>query len=183
LQGILRLSAIVTIALSFLATAKADRSSPNIGIQSSNVHQDSNLFEEIMARKNQLSWEYRKDDTLPPALCETLLENCPSKKLSFKILGYPLETPGQKEQGALILSWTVDQDHPDIVMLASVTEDTATFFLLSPEGTLAKTASRTKNGTWASVSNSLARDQFERERNQWHKWLAGLAGSHVGLTR
>jgi len=182
MQRMIKLPVIVTIVLSFLATAQADKSSPKFGIQSFSGRQDSNLFDEIMARRNQLSWEYRKDDTLPPALCETLLADCASKKLPFKILAFPFELPGQQEQGALVLSWTLDQNHPDIVMLASVTEDSATFFLLSPDGSLAKTAYRTKNGTWSSVSNSLARDQFERERNQWHKWLAGLDGSHIGLT-
>jgi len=182
MQRMFKLSAIVTIALSFLATAKADKSSPKFGLPSSYRRQDANLFDEIMAHRNQLSWEYHKEDTLPPPLCETLLANCPSKKLPFKILAFPLEIPGQQEQGALVMSWTVDQNHPDIVMLASVTDESATFFLLSPDGTLAKTAYRTKNGAWSSVSNSLARDQFDRERNQWHRWLVGLAGSHIGLT-
>jgi hypothetical protein len=173
---------IITIALSFSPTARADKSSPKFGMQPSYGRQDQNLFDEVMARKNQLAWDYRKEDTLPPDLCETLFANCLNKKLPFKILAYPLEVPGRQEQGALVLSWTADQDHPDIVMLASVTEDSATFFLLSHEGTLLKTAYRTKNGTWVSLSNSVARDHFERERNQWHKWLVSLDGSHIGST-
>jgi hypothetical protein len=135
-----------------------------------------------MARKNRLAWDHHNGDTLPADLCETLFANCVNKKLPFKILAYPLEVPGREEQGALLMSWTADQDHPDIVILASVTEDSATFFLLSHEGTLLKTAYRTKEGTWASLSNSVARDHFERERNQWHKWLVSLDSSHVAPT-
>jgi hypothetical protein len=171
---------IIAIALSFSPTIRADNTSPKFGMQPSYGHQDQNLFDEVLARKNQLAWDRRNGDTLPADLCETLLANCVNKKLPFKILAYPLEVPGQEEQGALVLSWTADQDHPDIVILASVTEDSATFFLLSHEGTLLKTAYRNKNGTWASLSNSVARDHFERERNQWHKWLVSLDGSHIG---
>lgn len=182
MQRLIKPLVMMTIALSFLAVANADKPSPKFGVQSSYGRQDANLFEEVMARKNQLSWAYRKEDALPSDLCETLFGNCLNKKLPFKILAFPLELPGQQEQGALLLSWTEDQDHPDIVMLASVSDDDATFFLLSHDGALRKTAYRTKNGAWVSLSNSVSRDQFERERNQWHKWFAGLNGSHIGLT-
>lgn len=182
MHRMIELLIIMTIASSFVGTVTADKSSPKFGMQSSYRRQDSNLFEEVMERRNQLSWAYRKEDALPSDLCETLFANCLNKKLPFKILAFPVEVPGQQEQGALVLSWTVDQDHPDIIMLASVTEADATFFLLSHEGTLLKTAYRTKEGKWLSLSNSVARDQFERERNQWHTWLAGLQGSHIGST-
>jgi len=176
-----KLLVIMTMALSFLATAEANRPSPSVGTHSSYERQDSNLFDEVMARRNQLPWEYRREDTLPSDLCEVLLAS-PSKKLPFKILGFPLDLPDPQDQAALLLSWTIDQDHPDIVILASVTEDSATFFLLSHDGTLLKAAYRAKKGSWVSVSNSLARDQFEREKNQWQKWFAGLDSSHVGPT-
>jgi hypothetical protein len=173
---------IITIALSFSHTAQADKTSPKFGMQPSYGHLNQNLFDEVMVRKNQLAWDRQNGDTLPSGLCDALFSNCLNKKLPFKILAYPLEVPGREEQGALVLSWTVDQDHPDIVMLASVTEGDATFFLLSNEGTLLKTAYRTKTGTWVSLSNSVARDHFERERNQWHKWLVSLDGSYIGPT-
>ena len=173
---------IIAIALNLSPIARADKTSPNFGTQPSYSHQDRNLFDEVMARKNQLAWDHRDGETLPSDLCETLFADSRNKKLPFKILAYPLEVPGREEQGALVLSWTIDQDHPDIVMLASVTDDSATFFLLSHEGTLLKTAYRTKDGSWAALSNSVARDHFERERNQWHKWLVSLDGSHIGPT-
>jgi hypothetical protein len=170
---------ILLIALSCLAVVEAQNSLEKPFLSG---RRDPNLFEEIMERKDQLSWEFHEEDALPADLCKLLITNCPDKKLHFKILGFPLGTPKSEDGAALVLSWTGDQNHPDIVMLANATRNDASFFLLSREGTLDKTAYRGENRPWALISNTLAQNEFERQKDLWHEWLVSLPPLKHGTT-
>jgi hypothetical protein len=165
---------LLLIALSCLTVVEAQNSSSTAKKPFLSGRREPNLFEEIMERKNQLSWEFHEEDALPTDLCKILLTNYPDKKLHFKILGFPLGTPKSEDGEALVLSWTGDQNHPDIVMLANATHNDASFFLLSREGTLDKTAYRRDNRPWVLISNTLARNEFERQKGLWHDWLMSL---------
>jgi hypothetical protein len=165
---------ILLIALSCLAVVEAQNSYSTPKKAFLSGRREPNLFEEIMERKDQLSWEFHEEDALPTDLCKILLTNYPDKKLHFKILGFPLGTPKSADGAALVLSWTGDQNHPDIVMLANATHNDASFFLLSREGTLEKTAYRTGNGPWVLISNALGHNEFERQKGLWHDWLVSL---------
>jgi hypothetical protein len=147
------------------------------------LHQrDGNLYREVLEHKDQLSWQFHEEDTLPNDLCRLLVTTCPVQNLPFKIFGFPLEAPERTDPGTLVLSWTADHNQPDIVMLASATREKASFFLLSPEGKLLRAASKTKNGTWSSVANDTVQDQFERASTVWRRWLASLGPSRSGAT-
>jgi hypothetical protein len=173
------LIAVITLLASMTLPAQGQSSSTALKKPS----RSPNLFEEIMEHKDELSWEFHEKDALPSDLCKILLTPEPDTKLPFKVLGFPLGIPGKQEAPALVLSWTRDQNHPDIVLLANVRDTGASFFLLSREGTLMKTAYRSKNGPWALVSNALARNEFEREKRLWHDWLVSRFPSKHSTAR
>ncbi len=133
-----------------------------------------NLYREIMQHQDQVPWQFSERDVLPSDLCRVLVGTCPVKNLPFKIFGFPLESPAGTDPGTLVLSWTADQSHPDMVMLANATRDKASFFLLSPEGRLLRAASRTKSGSWLPVANEAVYNQFEVATTLWHQWFASL---------
>jgi hypothetical protein len=160
---------ILLSGLSFIAPAWAQNS-----IRRANgiaPERQSNLFNEIIERKDELAWEFHKGDVLPRDLCKLFVGDCSEKTLPFKTFGYPLETPSGDGDGAIVLSWTADSNHPDIIILANTTSAGARFFLLSRDGALLKAASRTKDGPWSQVSNASVHNEFERESKSWHDWL------------
>ena len=161
---------IVLAALCCVVPAGAQKLVSSNGPKS-DIPRETNLFHEIIDRKDQLPWEFHEDDALPADLCKILIADCSAKKLRFKTFGFPLETPGEQGGGAIVLSWTADPNHPDLVLLADATADGASFFLLSSGGTLLKAAYRSKNGPWSLVSNASVHDQFERQRKSWHDWF------------
>jgi hypothetical protein len=173
---------VLLIALSCLAVVEAQNSSSTPTKPFLSGRRDPNLFEEIMERKDQLSWKFHEEDALPNDLCKILFTNYPDKKLHFKIVGFPLGTPKSGDGAALVLSWTGDRNHPDIVMLANATGNDASFFLLSREGALEKTAYRSENRTWVLISNTVAHDEFERQKGLWHDWLVSLPPLTHGTT-
>jgi hypothetical protein len=163
--------AAVLVFATCIAPVAAQKASKNENAASVEAPRGPNLFSEIIERKDQLPWEFHQNDALPEDLCKILVTDCSSRKLRFKTFGFPLETPGEQGGGAIVLSWTSDPNHPDLVMLADATDDGASFFLVSTDGTLLKAAYRVKDGPWSPVSTVSAHDHFERQRKSWHDWF------------
>jgi hypothetical protein len=180
MQGKRLFQILLMTAITSLATVTPGNADTNGSVGTVRKTVSFNLFKRVLELNSRLSWEDHEDDALPAGLCETLLPNCLNKALPYKILGFPLAIRGRQEQWAIILAWTVDQDHPDIVILASVVDGSGTFFLLSPDGKLRKCAYSTKNVPWTSLANSAVRDQFEREKQEWLNWFTSLDGVGAG---
>ena len=78
----------------------------------------------------------------------------------------------------LFLSGTKDPKNPDAVILEHQTVSDLYFFLVSPDGNLQKAAYIQQGGSmWLPIASSLARPVFEKDRNDWHDWIAKLAAA------
>jgi hypothetical protein len=128
-----------------------------------------NLTKEVADKKDKIAWKAVQDNAIPIAVC-TMLNVCggPAKGVGLR----PANESGVVVSRVLYL--TQDQKHADVYLLFRQTPTDYYFFLLAPDGSLAKTAYAQKGATisWLSMGNGLAQPTFDKDKAVWHAEVA-----------
>jgi hypothetical protein len=129
--------------------------------------QSANLFKEVLNHKGQIQWKSAPPPGIPTQVC-LMLKVCQGKEAA-KFVALPRSTEGGQPVGrGLYLSGTGDPKNPDAVLLEHETMSEIYFFLLSPDGNLAKTAFIQRGGSsWMSLASLLAKPAFEKDQKAW----------------
>lgn len=131
--------------------------------------QGENLYKEVMDHKGAIQWKTAKDTSIPNDVC-TMFNACAG---TAKVAVLTLTEGGQRIQRGLFLSPTSDKAHPEAMILFRQTSGDAYFFLVGPDGNLAKTAYIEVTGkSWIPMANSLAQPTFAKDKAAWHAWVS-----------
>jgi hypothetical protein len=127
-----------------------------------------NITKEIMDRKD-LNWKPAPNE-IPADVC-TILQVCGG---TTKVIALPVATEGGQRVGRGVLL-TQDQKHADVLVLERQTPSDKYFFLLSPQGTLAKAAyAQVTSKSWLPMGMALAGPTFDKDKAVWHGWASKL---------
>jgi len=158
----------VASSMMFLAgQAKANPSPTGI--------QQANLYKEVIAHKGLIKWRSAPPPGIPTDVC-VVFKACANDKTGPKLVTLPPATEaGQLVGRGLLLSTSQDSQHPDAVILEHQTVAELYFFLLSPDGVLAKTAyAQQGSKSWTTVANALAQPVFDKDLKDWMGWVTKL---------
>jgi hypothetical protein len=138
-------------------------------------NQQANLYKEVIAHKGAIKWRPAPPPGIPTDVC-VVFKACANDKTGPKLVTLPPATEaGQPVGRGLLLSTSQDPQHPDAVILERQTVSELYFFLLSPEGTLARTAyAQQGSKSWTTVANALAQPVFDKDLKDWLDWVAKL---------
>jgi hypothetical protein len=130
--------------------------------------QQVNITKEILDRKDTLNWKPAANG-IPADVC-AILQVCSGTN---KVIAIPVATEGgQKVARGVFL--TQDQKHADTLVLERQTPSDTYFFLLTPQGTLAKAAyAQVTSKSWLPMG-SLAEPTFDKDKALWHGWASKL---------
>jgi hypothetical protein len=133
-----------------------------------------NLFKDIMDHKDALNWK-NAPDTLPPSEVCNLLQSCggPAKV----VVQVPVTEAGRKITRALILSKSQDAKHSDQLILFRQSATEAYFFLLSPDGNMAKAAYGETGKQWQVIGNTVGQPVFDPEKKNWSAAVAKVGSA------
>jgi hypothetical protein len=131
----------------------------------------TNLYKEVSAHKGLIKWRPAPPPGIPTDVC-LIFKACANDKTGPKLVTLPPATEaGQPVGRGLLLSTSQDTQHPDAVILEHQTVSELYFFLLSPEGALAKTAYAQQGSTsWTTIANALAQPVFDKDLKEWLDW-------------
>jgi hypothetical protein len=129
-----------------------------------------NVSKDIMDHKGILNWK-PAGNGIPSDVC-TILQVCNG---DTKVVALPRAT----ENGLPIargVFLTQDAKHMDVLVLERQSTADIYFFLLTPQGTLAKAAYAQVGGTsWIPMGMALADPTFKKDAVVWHTWASKLA--------
>ena len=127
-------------------------------------NQQANPYKEVSAHKGLIKWRPAPPPGIPTDVC-LIFKACANDKTGPKLVTLPPATEaGQPVGRGLLLSTSQDTQHPDAVILEHQTVSELYFFLLSPEGALAKTAYAQQGSTsWTTIANALAQPVFDKD--------------------
>ncbi len=131
-----------------------------------------NIQKEILDHKDALNWK-AVDNGIPADVC-TILQVCNG---AVKVIALPRATEGGQPvgRGAFL---TQDGKHADVIVLERQTPADTYFFLLTPQGTLAKAAYAQVGGTsWLTMGMALAQPTFDKDKVVWHNWASKLGSA------
>jgi hypothetical protein len=146
--------------------------SPQIGAAQAKA--SGNLFKDIIDHKG-LNWK-PAPETMPPSDVCSLFQTCggPAKVL----VQPPVTEGGQKITRAVILSKSRDASHADQLLLFRQSSTEAYFFLLTPDGNLAKAVyAETGKQQWLPIGNTLAQPVFDPEKKNWSAAVAKVGAA------
>lgn len=128
-----------------------------------------NVVKEIMDHKDALNWK-SVDNGIPGDVCTILLVcNGP-----VKLIALPRATEGgiPVARGVFL---TQDSKKADVLVLERQTPSDTYFFLLTPQGTLAKAAyAQVGSRSWQPVGMALSQPIFDKDKVVWHNWATKL---------
>ena len=128
-----------------------------------------NIVKEIMDRKDTLNWK-SVDNGIPGDVC-TILQVCNG---AVKMIALPRATEGGLPVGRGVFL-TQDSTKADVLVLARQTPSEQYFFLLTPQGTLAKAAyAQVGSRSWLPVGMALGGPVFDKDKVVWHNWATKL---------
>jgi hypothetical protein len=138
-------------------------------------NQQANLYKEVIAHKGLIKWRPAPPPGLPTDVC-LIFKACANDKTGPKLVTLPPATEaGQPVGRGLLLSTSQDTQHPDAVILEHQTVSELYFFLVSPDGALAKTAyAQQGSKSWTPVANALAQPVFDKDLKDWMDWVSKL---------
>lgn len=140
---------------------------------SSAGNQQANLHREVIAHKNVIKWRAAPSPGIPNDVC-VIFKACANDKAGPKLVTLPPATEAGTPVGrGLLLSTSQDSQHPDAVILEHQTVSELYFFLLSPDGTLARTAyAQQGSKSWTTIANALAQPVFDKDLKDWVDWVS-----------
>ena len=143
------------------------------GNPSPSGNQPANLYKEVIAHKSAIKWRAAPPPGIPTDVC-VIFKACANDKTGPKLATLPPATEaGQPVGRGLLLSTSQDSQHPDAVILEHQTVSELYFFLLSPDGTLARTAyAQQGSKSWTTIANALAQPVFDKDLKEWLDWVS-----------
>lgn len=128
-----------------------------------------NVVKEILGHKDTLNWK-SVDNAIPGDVC-TILQVCNG---AVKMIALPRATEGGVPVGRGVFL-TQDSKKADVLVLERQTPSDTYFFLLTPEGTLAKAAyAQVGSRSWLPVGMALGGPVFDKDKVVWHNWASKL---------
>ncbi len=128
-----------------------------------------NVVKEIMDHKDTLNWK-PTENGIPGDVC-TLLQVCNG---AVKVVALPRATEGGVPVGRGVFL-TQDSKKADVLVLERQTPADTYFFLLTPQGTLAKAAyAQVGSRSWLPVGMALSQPVFDKDKVVWHNWASKL---------
>jgi hypothetical protein len=158
----------VASSMMFLAGQAKANPSPS-------ANQQANLYKGVIAHKGLIKWRPAPPPGIPTDVC-VIFKACASDKTGPKLFTLPPSTDaGQPVGRGMLLTTSQDSQHPDAVILEHQTVSELYFFLLSPEGALARTAyAQQGSKSWTTVANALAQPVFDKDLKDWLDWETKL---------
>jgi hypothetical protein len=131
-----------------------------------------NVVKEIMDHKDMLNWRPAANG-IPQDVC-TILQVCNGE---VKVVALPRATEG----GVLVVRGvflTQDDKKAEVLVLERQTPADIYFFLLTPQGTLAKAAyAQVGARSWTPVGMALGGPVFDKDKVVWHNWASKLGSA------
>src|SRR5260370_21059804 len=128
-----------------------------------------NVVKDIMDHKDTLNWKSASNG-IPQDVC-TILQVCNG---AIKMIALPRATEGGVPVGRGVFL-TQDSKKADVLVLARQTPSEQYFFLLTPQGTLAKAAyAQVGSRAWTPVGMALCGPVFDKDKVVWHNWASKL---------
>jgi hypothetical protein len=128
-----------------------------------------NIVKEIMEHKDTLNWKPAPNG-IPSDVC-AILQACNGP---VKVIALPRSTEGGQPVGRGVFL-TQDDKKADVLVLERQTLVDTYFFLLAPQGTLAKAAyAQVGARSWTEVGMALGGPIFNKDKLVWHNWASKL---------
>jgi hypothetical protein len=128
-----------------------------------------NLVKDIMDHKDTLNWKPAANG-IPQDVC-TILQVCNGE---VKVIALPRATEGGVPVGRGVFL-TQDSKKAEVLVLERQSPADTYFFLLSPQGTLAKAAyAQVGARSWTPVGMALGGPVFDKDKVVWHNWASKL---------
>ena len=128
-----------------------------------------NIVKEIMDHKDTLIWKPAANG-IPSDVC-SILQVCNGP---VKVVALTRSTEAGQPMGRGVF-WTQDDKKADVLVLERQTPVDTYFFLLTPQGTLAKAAyAQVNSRSWTAVGMALSGSIFEKDKVVWHNWATKL---------
>ena len=128
-----------------------------------------NVVKEILNHKDTLNWK-SVDNAIPGDVC-TILQICNG---AVKMIALPRATEAGVPVGRGVFL-TQDGKKADVLVLERQTPSDTYFFLLTPDGTLAKAAyAQVGSRSWLPVGMALGGPVFDKDKVVWHNWASKL---------
>jgi hypothetical protein len=125
----------------------------------------TNLFKEVMNRKDKIVWKDAPANAIPRDVC-TILATCGAG--ADKLIAMPQATEGGMQVArGLFLSHSNDGKKTEMIILLRQTPVDAYFFSVAPDGTLEKAAYWAKGKPWVAMGTALSRPMFEKDDQAW----------------
>jgi hypothetical protein len=128
-----------------------------------------NVVKDIMDHKDTLNWKPAPNG-IPGDVC-SLLQVCNG---TTKVIALPRATEGAQQvlRGVFL---TQDDKKADVLVLERDTAADRYYFLVTPQGTLAKAAyAQVNSRSWIPVGMALAGPVFDKDKVVWHNWASKL---------
>lgn len=127
-----------------------------------------NITKEIMDHK-ELNWKAAANG-IPQDVC-AILQVCNGE---VKVIAQPRATEGGVPVGRGVFM-TQDDKKAEVLVLERQTPSDTYFFLLTPQGTLAKAAyAQVGARAWTQVGMALSGPVFDKDKVVWHNWASKL---------
>jgi hypothetical protein len=160
---------LAPIALLALAWHPATHLRAQAGKSAAPAGSAYNVAKEIMDHKDTLNWK-SVDNGIPADVC-TILLVCNG---AVKVVALPRATEGGVPVGRGVFL-TQDSKKMDVLVLERQTPADTYFFLLTPQGTLAKAAyAQVGSRSWLAVGMALSQTVFDKDKVVWHNWASKL---------
>jgi hypothetical protein len=128
-----------------------------------------NVVKDIMDHKDMLNWKSAANG-IPQDVC-TILQVCNG---DVKVVALPRATEGGVPVGRGVFL-TQDDKKAEVLVLERQTPSDTYFFLLTPQGTLAKAAyAQVGSRSWLPVGMALGGPVFDKDKVVWHNWASKL---------
>jgi hypothetical protein len=128
-----------------------------------------NVVKDIMDHKDTLNWKPTPNG-IPQDVC-TILQVCNGE---VKVIALPRATEGGLPVGRGVFL-TQDDKKAEVLVLERQTPSDTYFFLLTPQGTLAKAAyAQVGARSWTAVGMALSGPVFDKDKVVWHNWASKL---------
>jgi hypothetical protein len=166
-RSLLWLAPVALLAIGWQASLRAQA-----GKSTAPASGSYNVAKEILGHKDTLNWK-PAENGIPADVC-TILQVCNGP---LKVVALPRATEGGQPVGRGVFL-TQDAKKADVLVLERQTPVDTYFFLLSPQGTLAKAAyAQVSSKSWLPVGMALSGPVFDKDKVVWHNWASKLGSA------
>jgi hypothetical protein len=132
----------------------------------------TNLFKEVMDRKEKIVWKNAPANAIPHDVC-VLLQACAGAP--DKLIALPKVTEGSKQVArGLFWSRTNDAQKAEVVIMLHQTPVDAYFFIVGQNGAVQKAAYWAAGKPWVAMGAAISRPISDKDRQIWLDHVAKL---------